>query len=406
MGLNMTEQVERPRRILILEDSNGQAKQLSDLLTSQGYTVSRAVDGLEGLYMLADLKPDLVISDVWMPNVNGFEFCSTMKNDLELSAIPLILLTSLAARKDIIQGLNAGADYYLTKPYSEHLLISIVEFILSSWNYASTGNSGQKLEVTPMGTDEKIIAKPEQIVNFLFSTHENLITYNKELVQARQALISTNNGLEEKVKEKTLSLEKEVEEREKANASLKQMLGGTVSALARAVEMRDLYTAGHQQRVSEISCRIGERLSLPEGQLEGIRVMGLLHDIGKIIVPAEILTKPSRLNDYEFMCIKAHPQAGCDIVKDINFPWPVATAILQHHERLDGSGYPQALVGREMIVEAGILAVADVFESMSSHRPYRPAFGIEVALQEIADNKGILYDPEVVEAAMTVLKPI
>jgi putative two-component system response regulator len=400
----MTEEGKRARRILILEDSPSQAQKLGNLLSTQGYTVTRAVDGLDGLYKLADIKPDLVISDVWMPRLTGFEFCSAMKNDLELSSIPIILLTTLAARKDLIEGLNSGADYYLTKPYNEQLLLSMVDFILANWNYSSNGNSGPEIELTSAGSAEKIKAKPEQIVNFLFSTHENLITNNRELIQAKQALLSINNELEEKVKEKTLSLEKEVEEREKANTALKKILSGTVGALARAVEMRDLYTAGHQQRVSEISNRIGKKLALSPDQLEGLRVMGLLHDIGKIIVPAEILTKPSQLNDYEFLCIKAHPQAGHDILKDIDFPWPVATAILQHHERLNGSGYPLGLPGPNILIEAKILAVADVFESMSSHRPYRPAFSIEIALQELSDHQGVLYDPEVVAAARQVLK--
>jgi len=401
----VSEAEKKSGRILILEDSSSQACKLENLLTSHGYWVTRAVDGLDGLYKLADIKPDLVISDIEMPRLNGFEFCSTMKNDLDLGKVPVILLTSLAARKDIIRGLNAGADYYLTKPYSEHLLLSMVAFILANWNYSPNGKAAQELEISSIGMMETIKAKPQQIVNFLFSTHENLISNNRELIQARQAVLSANTELEEKVKEKTLSLEKLVEEREKANAALKKMLSGTVGALARAVEMRDLYTAGHQQRVAEISCRIGEQLDLPSDQLEGLRVMGLLHDIGKIIVPAEILTKPARLNDYEFLCIKAHPQAGYNIVKDIDFPWPVAEGILQHHERLNSSGYPRGLPNQDIIIEAKILAVADVFESMSSHRPYRPAFGIDVALQELSDHQEDLYDPAVVEAAVTVLKP-
>jgi HD-GYP domain-containing protein (c-di-GMP phosphodiesterase class II) len=131
--------------------------------------------------------------------------------------------------------------------------------------------------------------------------------------------------------------------------------------------------------------------------------MGFLHDVGKIIVPAEILTKPSKLNDYESMFIKAHAQAGHDILKDIEFPWPVASAVLQHHERLNGSGYPSGLSGEQIIVEAKILAVADVVESMSSHRPYRPALGIDAAMEEIAAKQGILYDPAVAAALMEVI---
>ena len=146
---------------------------------------------------------------------------------------------------------------------------------------------------------------------------------------------------------------------------------------------------------------VGPRI--PRGPTEGRRVMGFLHDVGKIVVPAESLTKPSKLNDYESMFIKAHAQAGHDILKDIEFPWPVASAVLQHHERLNGSGYPSGLSGEQIIMEAKILAVADVVESMSSHRPYRPALGMDAAMEEIAGKQGILYDPAVAVALMEVI---
>ncbi|OPY66447.1 MAG: Cyclic di-GMP phosphodiesterase response regulator RpfG [Syntrophorhabdus sp. PtaU1.Bin050] len=183
-------------------------------------------------------------------------------------------------------------------------------------------------------------------------------------------------------------------------ASLRRTLDGTVKALATTIEMRDPYTAGHQNRVAEIACMIAEEMGLPKDRIEGIRVMGFLHDIGKIVVPAEILSKPGKLSEYEFHIIKAHSQAGYDILKGIELPWPVATAIIQHHERLDGSGYPQGLSGDEIILEARILCAADVLEAMASHRPYRPALGIEKALDEIAQRKGTVYDSEVVDACL------
>ncbi|OPY78146.1 MAG: Cyclic di-GMP phosphodiesterase response regulator RpfG [Syntrophorhabdus sp. PtaU1.Bin153] len=183
-------------------------------------------------------------------------------------------------------------------------------------------------------------------------------------------------------------------------ASLQRTLDGTVKALATTIEMRDPYTAGHQNRVAEIACMIAEEMGLPKDRIEGIRVMGFLHDIGKIVVPAEILSKPGKLNEYEFHIIKAHSQAGYDILKGIELPWPVATAIIQHHERLDGSGYPQGLSGDDIILEARILCAADVLEAMASHRPYRPALGIEKALDEIAQRKGTVYDSEVVDACL------
>ena len=168
--------------------------------------------------------------------------------------------------------------------------------------------------------------------------------------------------------------------------------------------MRDPYTAGHQQRVSDLACAIAHEFNFTADQIEGVRVMGLLHDVGKIIIPAEVLTKPSSLTDYEFSFIKAHPQAGYEILKGIEFPWPVASAVYQHHERINGSGYPLALTGDDIIIEARIIAVADVIESMASHRPYRPSLGIEKALHEIEKKKGLLYDHDVADASIKLFR--
>ena len=190
------------------------------------------------------------------------------------------------------------------------------------------------------------------------------------------------------------------EERKRAKQKLQKTLEKTIHALASAIEMRDPYTAGHQKRVTKLACAIAKEMDLSKEQIEGIRMAGLIHDIGKISIPFEILTKPGKLNDLEYSLIKTHPQAGYNILKGIEFPWPVAQIVLQHHERMDGSGYPQGLCGKDILLEAGILAVADVVEAMSSHRPYRPAYGIDKALEEISKNKGILYDPEVVNACL------
>ena len=183
-------------------------------------------------------------------------------------------------------------------------------------------------------------------------------------------------------------------------SQLHRTLDNTAIALATTVEMRDPYTAGHQKRVAILVCAIGQKMGFSADQLEGMRVMGMLHDIGKIAVPAEILSRPGKISEMEFNIVKVHSQVGYDITKDIEFPWPVAQGILQHHERMDGSGYPQGLKGAEIILEGKILAVADVVEAMSSHRPYRPTLGIEKALEEITKHKGVLYDPEVVDACI------
>jgi PAS domain S-box-containing protein len=174
----------------------------------------------------------------------------------------------------------------------------------------------------------------------------------------------------------------------------------TISALASALEKRDAYTSGHQRRVSELAQAIGLEMGLPGEMIDGIRMSGVIHDLGKIAIPAEILSKPSRLSDTEFSLIKVHPQVGYDILKDIEFPWPLADIIHQHHERIDGSGYPQGLSDGGILLEAKIMAVADVVEAIASHRPYRPALGIEKALEEIAGKKGVFYDPMAVDACL------
>jgi len=180
--------------------------------------------------------------------------------------------------------------------------------------------------------------------------------------------------------------------------NMRKSLDGTVEAIVRMLELRDPYTAGHERRVAQLACAIGKEMGLPERQVEGLRVTGYLHDIGKIAVPAEILSKPTALSDIEIAMVRIHPRSGYDILKDLEFPWPVAQAVLQHHERLDGSGYPQGLKEQDIILEARILMVADVVEAMASHRPYRASRGLDAAINEITANKEKLYDPVVVDA--------
>jgi HD-GYP domain-containing protein (c-di-GMP phosphodiesterase class II) len=185
---------------------------------------------------------------------------------------------------------------------------------------------------------------------------------------------------------------------------LEKALEGTVRAMSLTIEMRDPYTAGHQRRVTSLAVAIAEELHLPQEKIEGLRLAGTIHDIGKIAMPAEILTKPTRLTKTEFQLLKDHPRIGYDILKNIQFTWPVAHIILQHHERMDGSGYPDGLLGDAILMEARILAVADVVEALSSHRPYRPALGMEKALEEIRRGRGVRYDMRVVDACMKLFK--
>jgi len=208
-----------------------------------------------------------------------------------------------------------------------------------------------------------------------------------------------------------ITLTRDITLRKQANERLRRSLerlrstcDKTVGALAFTIEIRDPYTAGHQRKVTQLACAIAKELGLPKEQIVGLRLAALIHDIGKIKVPAEILTHPGRLKELEFSMIKTHSKVGYEILKTIDFPWPVAQIVLQHHERMDGSGYPNGLTGKDILLMARILAVADVVESMSSHRPYRPAHSIAEALAEISENRGKLYDPQVVDACLQLFK--
>jgi len=211
-----------------------------------------------------------------------------------------------------------------------------------------------------------------------------------ETVSAGVAISIDNASLYENMKQK--------------HSELQKAMDGVIHAVSLVVETRDPYTAGHQRRVAELARAIAKEMGLSEWQAMGIHVAGLLHDVGKVAVPSEILSKPGKITETEFSIIKNHCQVGYDILQKIDFPWPVTQAVLQHHERLDGSGYPGGLSGEDIVIEARILGVADVVEAMSSHRPYRPALGLDRALEEISQASGVLYDTEVVEACLALLK--
>jgi PAS domain S-box-containing protein/putative nucleotidyltransferase with HDIG domain len=208
-----------------------------------------------------------------------------------------------------------------------------------------------------------------------------------------------------------LAIARDISERKQAQEEAKQSIEKLIGAMEHAiqamtivVEMRDPHTAGHQQRATQLACAIAKQMGLPKEQISGLRLAGLIHDIGKVRIPAEILMNPDGLSEPEFMMIKAHPVLGYEILKTIDFPWPVAQIVLQHHERMDGSGYPSGLAGEAIIMEARILAVADVVDAMASHRPYRAALGINKALEEISQNKGTLYDSRAADACLTLFR--
>ena len=289
-------------------------------------------------------------------------------------------------------------------PYTEIVMVT---------GYSDTSNTPDKIASRVPPTDKLLyLQKP---FHNLEIQHFAASLSTKWLGEIE--LRKIRNDLEGRIEQRTIELIKlneqlkqDIVRRESAEAEvqstldkLRSAMGGIVQAMALTVERRDPYTAGHQRRVSDLARGVAAEMALSAHQIDGIRMAGLIHDLGKICVPVEILSKPGQLSEIEHALIKDHPQVGYEILKEIEFPWPVAQIVLQHHERIDGSGYPAGLCGEDILVEARTLSVADVVEAMASHRPYRPTLGRDMALEEISQNRGVLYDPDVVDACMKLL---
>lgn len=260
-----------------------------------------------------------------------------------------------------------GRVFYLQKPFHRQEIIQFATALSMKWL------SDQKLRSLQADLEVRIEKRTAE----LKQTNRQL---RSEIAMKEQAQQKLSASLE----------------------SLKKVMDGTIEAIAMTVDKRDPYTSGHQQRVAQLARAIAEELNLPPDRIEGLVMAATIHDIGKIAVPAEILSKPSRLTEIEIQLVQSHAQAGFDILSGIDFPWPIDQIVVQHHERLDGSGYPNALAGEDIMLEARILGVSDVVETMASHRPYRPSVGTHQALEEISRNRDTLYDRTVVDACLSL----
>jgi len=331
-------------KILVVDDEEPIRRLLSRLLDMKGYQCTLASNAAEARNCIRDQNFDLILCDLNMPGEPGMDFIRYTLAEYQETAV--VMVTAIDDHEIAETALEIGAYGYIIKPFEPNeVLINVANALRR-----------RKLEIDNRNHRE---------------------------------------NLEQMVARRTTELQETLRK-------LQKTMEGIIQTMALTVETRDPYTAGHQRRVSDLACAIAKEAGLSENQILGIQMAGKIHDVGKISVPAEILSKPGRLSEIEYSLIKTHTQLGCDILKGIEFPWPIAQMIAQHHETMNGSGYPQGISGEEIIPEARILAVADVVEAISSHRPYRPALGIDKALEQISINKGILYDPDIVNICLAL----
>ena len=351
-------------RILLIEDDKIDQMAFERLVRREDLPYDYQIAGSvsEAREVLAAERFDAVLMDYMLGDGTAFDLFG------EAGDAPIVMMTGSGDEAIAVQAMKAGALDYLVKD--------------PEGNYLTTLPVTVESVISRRLAEEELKRYRERLEELVEERTVKLTKANEQLV----AEIAARNQAQEELQH---TLEK-----------LREALGGIIQTVALTVETKDPYTAGHQRRVGNLARAIANEMGLPQEQIDGIRMAGLIHDLGKVGIPAEILSKPGRLNDLQYGLIQVHSQVGYDILKRVEFPWPVAQMVLQHHERIDGSGYPQGLSGDEIMLEARILAVADVVEAMASFRPYRPALGIDKALEEISQNRGVLYDPEAVDACL------
>jgi len=363
-------------KILVVDDIDENIYLLKTILNGNGYESETAKNGIEALKKLRENSIDLIVSDILMPKMDGFQLCRACKKDKKSRNIPFLFYTATyTEKKDEMFALSLGASRFIIKPQNPDIFLKILKDVLK-----------EHQEKVPVESKKK---KDDEITY--------LSEYSKRIVKK----------LEKKVKDlnREIAIRKQTEEELRESYSrLEKTLDNTINALASMLENKDYYTSEHQRKVKVLVIAISKELGLKDDVINAIGTAALVHDIGKISVPTSILSKPGKISDIEFDMIKAHPETGYNILKEIEFAYPIAEIVFQHHERLNGSGYPRGLKGREILFEAKILGIADVVEAMSSFRPYRPSLGINKALEEIMKNKGILYDAKVANACFNILK--
>ena len=445
--------------ILVVEDESIVARDIRNMLLGMGYTVAAVVPtGEEAVAVAGDKMPDLALVDVMLQGeMTGVEAADHIYSKYN---IPIVYLTAYADESTLQRAKVTEPFGYLLKPFEERELQTTIEIALYKFEMEmKLRNRERWLTTILQSVGDGVVATDERgRIRFMnlfaqalsgwkqedaagkelhdvFSIQNETtgrqlripvdkILKGQKFQLAPEVILRSKDGSTTYVLQNATPIREESgeisgialtfsditrskmveEELKKSWEKQKSAMEGTVQAMAFTIETRDPYTAGHQRRVTKLACAIAEEMNLSANEKEGVRLAGGLHDLGKIYVPAEILAKPGKLTPVEYNIIKTHPQVGFDILKSIEFPWPIAEFVLQHHERMDGSGYPNGLKGKDIHLEARILAVADVIEAMATHRPYRAALTIEAALDEITSNQENKYDKKVVKACLNVFK--
>lgn len=438
-------------KVLVVEDEGLVARDIQNMLRSLSYEVLGVVaSGELALQKAAASVPDLVLMDIVLKGeIDGITAAEKLWEEF---SIPVIYLTAYVDETTFQRAKLTKPFGYLLKPFEERELQTTIEIALykskmelklrerEEWlstvlksigdGIIATDRDGLVTFMNPLAermtgwTQDEALSRPLPDVFGVGGPSPGKVSRPEKGGSTRENLLSCKKGGQvpveqtsapiidsRKVVRGSVLVFRDIARRKMAERELNEScnrlsraLEGIIRAMSVTIEMCDPYTAGHQRRVSKLACAIAREIGLPETQIEGIRMAGEIHDIGKIYVPAEILSKPGKLTDIEFTIIKTHAQVGYDILKNIEFPWPIADIVVQHHERLDGSGYPARLKADAILPEANIIIVADVVEAMSSHRPYRPSHGIDKAIAEITQNKGILYDAAVVDHCARLFK--
>lgn len=448
----------RPQ-ILIVEDEGIVAMNIKSMLHGLGYDVSGiASSAREAVKKIKEKRPDLVLMDIMLNgDMDGVKAAEKIHSHFE---IPVIYLTAYADAETLQRAKITEPFGYMLKPFDERELHSTIEMALYKSKMENKSREREKWLSTILKSisDAVIATDRKELIMFMNSAAESLTgwrqkdvlgknltakfniirnnkyshtkstasktSHKKDSSPANQAILLSRQKIEipvdysdapirddkENILGRVLVL-RDITEEKKAEEEIRQSwkklrktLESTIQAISLIVEKRDLYTAGHQRHVSQLAQAIAKIVGFSKDQIEGIRTAALIHDVGKILLPSEILSKPGPLTENELRMVRTHARIGYDILKIIDFPYPVALVVLQHHERIDGSGYPEGLSGDKILLEAKILGVADVVEAMAYHRPYRPSLGIKRALEEISQNRGILYDPEVVDACIKLFE--